>query len=103
MVLTGFLGGYTTFSTFAYESALLWERRAFAGSLVNLAGSVAAGFTAVVLGMALGRGLSPEAPLCPRMSRSRTRSRRRSDPSVADFSAIGLPARRADRPILGLF
>jgi CrcB protein len=65
MVLTGFLGGYTTFSTFAYESAVLWERKEFAGSVANLAGSVAAGFVAVMLGMALGRGLSPQAPDLP--------------------------------------
>ncbi len=65
LVLTGFLGGYTTFSTFAYESAVLWERKVYTGALLNLGGSVAAGFTAVVLGMALGRGLSPEAPALP--------------------------------------
>src|SRR4051794_34566966 len=44
LVLTGFLGGYTTFSTFAFESVTLWEHGERGLSLINLAGSVAAGF-----------------------------------------------------------
>ena len=51
-VTIGFIGAYTTFSTFEYESAALgvsWP------ALGNLVGSVAAGYGAVRLGIWLGR------------------------------------------------
>ena len=50
-VTVGFIGAYTTFSTFEYESALLgvsWP------ALGNLLGSVLAGYGAVRLGLWLG-------------------------------------------------
>lgn len=56
--VVGVLGGYTTFSTFASESLVLWERGAWWLSLANMAGSVMAGFLAVLLGVALGRSLA---------------------------------------------
>jgi CrcB protein len=59
LVVTGFLGGYTTFSTFEYDSATLWERGETRLVAVNMAGSVVAGFVAVLLGIALARGLAP--------------------------------------------
>jgi CrcB protein len=62
LVITGFLGGYTTFSTFAQESVTLWERGEVARSVANMAGSVAGGFLAVVLGIALARGLAASLP-----------------------------------------
>jgi CrcB protein len=58
LALVGFLGGYTTFSTFAYESLTLWERGARWLAFANVAGSVAAGLLAVVLGTVLARGLT---------------------------------------------
>jgi fluoride exporter len=62
-LLVGFLGGYTTFSSFAFEGQILWERGEVARSLAYLGGSVAAGFVAVVLGIMLGRAVvGPEAP-----------------------------------------
>ncbi len=71
VVLTGFLGGYTTFSTFAFESATLWERGETGLSLAYLAGSVAAGFAAVVLGMGLARALTiPAAERDPGLDRA---------------------------------
>jgi fluoride exporter len=58
LVVVGFLGGYTTFSSFSFESLALWERGEWGLCVAYMAGSVAAGFAAVVLGTALGRELS---------------------------------------------
>lgn len=55
--LVGFLGGYTTFSTFALESHRLAESGATGRSLGYMIGSVAAGLLAVTLGVMLGRSL----------------------------------------------
>lgn len=57
LVVVGFLGGYTTFSTFAFDSLTLWENGERAHSLVNAVGSVAAGLVAVALGVTLARVL----------------------------------------------
>jgi fluoride exporter len=56
-VVTGFLGGYTTFSSFAYESLKLWEDGSPRLSIANTVGSVAAGLAAVALGVALARSI----------------------------------------------
>ena len=80
LVLTGFLGGYTTFSTFAFESVTLWERGERGLSLTNMAGSVMAGFVAVLLGIALARDL-----LIPSWERS-TRGDRQSTSRVIGAS-----------------
>ena len=61
MVITGFLGGYTTFSTFENDALILWERGEGILMAANLIGSVTAGFAAVVLGTALARGLTEPA------------------------------------------
>ena len=57
LVVVGFLGGFTTFSTFAFESLTLWENGEGTRSLINTIGSVVAGLVAVALGVALARGL----------------------------------------------
>jgi CrcB protein len=57
LIVTGFLGGYTTYSTFALESITLWERGERGLTLAYMAGTVFLGFGAVVLGMMLARGL----------------------------------------------
>ncbi|MGO9596640.1 MAG: fluoride efflux transporter CrcB [Isosphaeraceae bacterium] len=57
LILVGFLGGYTTFSTFAFESVTLWQRGESIFSLTYMAGSVLAGCAAVVLGAALAQGI----------------------------------------------
>jgi CrcB protein len=51
----GFLGAYTTFSTFSFESFALLQNRAFLMALANMVGSVTLGLVAVVMGMALAR------------------------------------------------
>jgi CrcB protein len=61
LVITGFLGGYTTFSTFENDSWTLWERGEGILMAANVVGSVAAGFVAVMLGTALARGLAEPA------------------------------------------
>lgn len=55
MILTGFLGGYTTFSTYAFESAVLWDRGAKHLALLNMFGSIVVGVVAAFSGMALAR------------------------------------------------
>jgi CrcB protein len=53
---TGLLGGFTTFSSFSLDAALLIERHAWGMALGYAVGSVAAGFSALFLGLALFRG-----------------------------------------------
>lgn len=54
-VLIGFIGAYTTFSTFMLESWRLAEDGAIALALANLVGSTLLGLVAVVAGVAIGR------------------------------------------------
>jgi CrcB protein len=51
----GFLGAFTTFSTYEFESHALFEDGQWALALLNLFGSLFAGLVAVRLGMILGR------------------------------------------------
>ncbi len=53
----GFVGAYTTFSTFEYESVRLLQQRELLFAGLYLIGSVLTGGIAVVLGMALGSSL----------------------------------------------
>lgn len=52
-VTTGFLGAYTTFSTWTVDSVLLFERGHGLSALVNVAGSVVAGLAAAAIGYRL--------------------------------------------------
>jgi fluoride exporter len=70
LVITGFLGGYTTFSTFENDALTLWERGEGILMAANLVGSVTVGFGAVLLGTALARGLTE-----PTIARSAVDSR----------------------------
>jgi CrcB protein len=54
-VLIGFIGAYTTFSTYMLESWQLVGSGAFGLALVNVFGSVVLGLVAVGVGMGLGR------------------------------------------------
>jgi CrcB protein len=55
LIATGVLGGYTTFSSFAYETLSLAESGRYGYAALNLIGNVALGLSAALLGIALAR------------------------------------------------
>lgn len=54
---TGIVGGFTTYSTFNYETLALLNQRAYGLAGLNLAGTVVGCLVAGVLGLAAGRAL----------------------------------------------
>jgi CrcB protein len=54
---TGFLGGYTTFSTYVYETFRLAEDRAEAAAILNVLASMGAGLVAATVGLLVTGGL----------------------------------------------
>jgi CrcB protein len=54
---TGILGGFTTFSAFSLEAALLYERGQIAGSAIYVVASVVLAIGALFVGMAIVRVL----------------------------------------------
>ena len=54
-VTVGFLGGFTTYSSFNYETMRLWESDATGASLLNVALTVVGGLVAGWLGILVGR------------------------------------------------
>jgi CrcB protein len=54
-LVVGFLGGYTTFSSFEWETFTAVRGGGFWLGLANVVGSVALGYAAVWLGASLGR------------------------------------------------
>jgi len=55
LVATGYLGGYTTFSTWSWETMQLIQTGEYARAFLNGAGSLVAGLVAVYLGIIVGR------------------------------------------------
>jgi CrcB protein len=55
---TGVLGGYTTFSTFSLDAALLYERDQFMLAAVYVIGSVALGLVGLFAGFAIVRSMA---------------------------------------------
>ena len=55
LVLTGFMGAFTTFSTYMFETAELVKFGQMVMALVNVVGQSLAGLALVMLGIALGR------------------------------------------------
>lgn len=58
---TGILGGFTTFSSFSLDAALLIERHAYALAAGYVIGSVTAGLSALFFGLAVFRS-APHLP-----------------------------------------
>lgn len=55
LLTTGFSGGFTTFSAFAWETLSLYQKGDTALALANIAANLLLGFIAVFLGYLLGR------------------------------------------------
>ncbi len=55
MIAVGFLGAYTTFSTYTYESVTLMLNGSWGTGLFNLIGSAVLGALAVAMGIFIGR------------------------------------------------
>lgn len=55
---TGLLGGFTTFSAFSLEAALMWQRSEHAALGLYVVGSVLLSIVALFSGMAAVRGLT---------------------------------------------
>jgi CrcB protein len=56
-LMTGVLGGFTTFSAFSLDAISLWERGATGPALAYVIGSVLVSLAALFAGMVLTRGM----------------------------------------------
>ena len=57
-LMTGILGGFTTFSAFSLDTLTIWERGEPASACVYVAASVLLSLAAIVAGLALARSLT---------------------------------------------
>ncbi|ACS79889.1 fluoride efflux transporter CrcB [Maridesulfovibrio salexigens] len=55
LILTGFMGAFTTFSTYMFESTNLIKSGQWAMTALNIGGQSILGFACIVGGLALGR------------------------------------------------
>jgi CrcB protein len=59
LLMTGFLGGFTTFSAFSLEAAQLWMRGDAQGAALYVAVSVLLCLAGVALGLTIGKAILP--------------------------------------------
>jgi fluoride exporter len=59
LLMTGVLGGFTTFSAFSLETAQLWLRGDTSGAALYAAASLGFCLAGVALGLVIGKALSP--------------------------------------------
>ncbi|UJF24362.1 CrcB family protein [Suttonella sp. R2A3] len=57
LLLTGFLGSFTTYSTFTLDALMLWQKGAFALAFTHLATQLIGGFILCFAGLASGQWL----------------------------------------------
>jgi CrcB protein len=57
-LMTGMLGGFTTFSAFSFETILLWERGEAASALLYVVASVVLALVGLFLGLSVVRSFS---------------------------------------------
>jgi CrcB protein len=55
---TGFCGGFTTYSAFAFENVTLWQQKMSMPATLYILVTLTIGFLAVVGGIAIGKSLS---------------------------------------------
>jgi CrcB protein len=58
LLMTGFLGGFTTFSAFSLDALTLWERGEPLSAAVYVAASVVLSLAAIFAGLTLARSLT---------------------------------------------
>jgi fluoride exporter len=60
LMTTGFCGGFTTFSTFSYESFRLMQTGLWLRAATNIVASVVGGLVAIWIGILIGRAVTGE-------------------------------------------
>ncbi|NUN64062.1 fluoride efflux transporter CrcB [Pseudanabaena biceps] len=55
LIRTGFLGSYTTFSTYGFDTLTLWRSKQTGATIFYWAGSAFLGLVAVILGVAIAK------------------------------------------------
>ena len=58
LIATGFLGGFTTFSAFSLDVAVMWERGATTAAFIYVLASVLLSLTAIFAGLWLVRSIT---------------------------------------------
>lgn len=57
VITIGFLGAFTTFSSFSYETVRLLENGAWLSAILNIGGNLVLGILATVFGLAIGKAV----------------------------------------------